>query len=221
MNRRVKSMRMGAVQRHRRLVRVAGLVLAGLMSAAACSTGRPAGGDWSGTDEQARRQRVVLNAPEQLHDLCGLLLRYRVQHGRLPESLELLIDSTTGHNDVQGKFAGFAYRAAGLGRLADGRVILVVDDVVRIENHLWCILEQPTQTRGAAVLDVALVSIKMLRAARAESDESRESKNENETQHGRSTALRADAGWTIVSPAPGKMKVGCADRNIGTDERCA
>jgi len=109
--------------------------------------------------------RVAVEAPADLHEISGYLLRYRVLHEDLPESLGEL--RTAGIMPAEG-FDGldnYAYRPSGLGTLSDGRTIMVVDTAIRVEGHVWCILAAPSRNPRIASMAVSLVSMSELQAA--------------------------------------------------------
>ena len=110
-----------------------------------------------GEDAAANPQRAVVEAPADLHDISGYLLRYRVQFGAYPDSLATL--QSAGIMPKQG-FEGlgaYAYHPQGLGTLANGHKIMVVDRTLRIADHVWCILEIDRPSDVTAALDVRLV----------------------------------------------------------------
>ena len=59
----------------------------------------------------------------------------------------------------------YAYAPEGLGTLGGGERIMVVDRAIRIEDHVWCILEIDRAAGNTAALDVRLVPMVQLRAA--------------------------------------------------------
>ncbi|MEM9414512.1 MAG: hypothetical protein AAGA29_03420 [Planctomycetota bacterium] len=109
--------------------------------------------------------RVGLEAPSDLHDLSGYLLRYRVLHHTLPEALEDLRSEGLMPAEGYPGLGNYAYRATGWGTLADGRTIIVVDTAIRIDGHAWCILAEPSRHPRTATLAVSLVPMADLRAA--------------------------------------------------------
>jgi len=109
--------------------------------------------------------RVAVEAPADLHEISGYLLRYRVLNQDLPETLGVLREA--GIMPAQG-FEGlenYAYRPSGLGKLSDGRTIMVVDTAIRVEGHAWCILAAPSHNPRIASMAVSLVSMAELQAA--------------------------------------------------------
>lgn len=109
--------------------------------------------------------RVALEAPTDLHDIAGYLLRYRVLHQAMPDTLAVLRAEGFMPDGGYPGLSSYAYQPAGLGRLADGRTIFVVDTAVRVEAHVWCILAEPSGNPRTASLLVALVSMADLQAA--------------------------------------------------------
>lgn len=109
--------------------------------------------------------RVAVEAPADLHDIAGFLLRYRVLHETLPDSLSVLRDEGIVPPDGYDGLNSYAYKSDGLGRLSDGRTIFVVDTAIRVEGHAWCILAEPSGNPRTAALMVSLVSMADLQSA--------------------------------------------------------
>ncbi|MFI4859626.1 MAG: hypothetical protein ACIAXF_02975 [Phycisphaerales bacterium JB063] len=109
--------------------------------------------------------RVGLEAPADLHDISGFLLRYRVTHQRMPETLMTLRADGIMPPEGYPGLENYAYRGTGLGTLADGRTVIVVDTSIRIEGHAWCILTEPSRNPRTATLAVSLVPMPELQAA--------------------------------------------------------
>lgn len=110
-------------------------------------------------------QRAVIEAPADLHDLSGFLLRYQVEHGRYPDRLEDLRTAGIMPNDGFAQVNQYAYNRNGLGRLDDGSLIMVVDRTIRLADHVWCILQIVEPGQHTAALDVRLVPWPDLQAA--------------------------------------------------------
>lgn len=109
--------------------------------------------------------RVGLEAPTDLHDISGYLLRYRVTHRRMPETLTHLRTAEIMPAEGYPGLADYAYQPNGLGVLPDGRAVILVDTEVRVEDHAWCILAEPSGTPRTAALSVTLVPMSQLQAA--------------------------------------------------------
>jgi hypothetical protein len=109
--------------------------------------------------------RVAVEAPADLHDISGALLRYRVLHQSLPDTLGVLRDEGFLPAEGYDGLGSYAYQPDGLGRLSDGRTIFVVDTAIRVEGHAWCILAEPSGNPRTAALMVSLVSMADLQAA--------------------------------------------------------
>jgi hypothetical protein len=110
-------------------------------------------------------QRAVVEAPADLHDLAGSLLRYHVRFAAYPDRLSTLREAGMMPDPGIEAVADYAYHPQGLGTLAGGQRIMVVDRAVRIADHLWCILEIDRPTDVTAALDVRLVPWADLQAA--------------------------------------------------------
>lgn len=109
--------------------------------------------------------RLSAEAPKDLHDLAGFLLKYQAANFRLPQSLAQLRAEGFMPMDGYPGLSAYAYRDTGMGSLADGQEIVVVDTAVRVDDHLWCILREPNPQPRAAALNVQLVPLEDLRAA--------------------------------------------------------
>lgn len=109
--------------------------------------------------------RVAVEAPTDLHDISGYLLRYRVTHQALPPALSDLRAQGVMPAEGYPGLGDYAYRATGLGTLADGRRVILVDTAIRVEGHAWCILAEPARNPRTATLAVSLVSMADLQAA--------------------------------------------------------
>lgn len=109
--------------------------------------------------------RLSAEAPKDLHDLAGFLLKYQAANFRLPQSLAQLRAEGFMPMDGFPGLSAYAYRDTGMGSLADGQEIVVVDTAVRVDEHLWCILREPNPQPRAAALNVQLVPLDDLRAA--------------------------------------------------------
>ncbi|XAM00283.1 hypothetical protein OT109_02620 [Phycisphaeraceae bacterium D3-23] len=109
--------------------------------------------------------RVGLEAPTDLHDISGYLLRYRVNNQRMPETLAELRTAGIMPADGYPELEDYAYKSDGMGTLRDGRRVIVVDTDDHIAGHLWCILAEPSRNPRAATLAVSLVPVTDLRAA--------------------------------------------------------
>jgi hypothetical protein len=110
-------------------------------------------------------QRIAVDAPQQLREMTGLLLRYQAAHRRLPASLADLRTAGLIAVDTHPDLDRYAYHRAGLGKLDGGLMILLVDHTVRIDKHLWCILQKRKADRRVAALEVTLVPISALHKA--------------------------------------------------------
>lgn len=138
--------------------RVAYLVAALFTAVAACSTQTST----ARRDTSAKSQRIVVDAPQELQEITGCLLRYQAARRRLPASLAELRTAGFIAADTHPDLDRYAYHRAGLGKLDDGLVILLVDHTFRIDKHLWCILQKRSADRRSAALDVTLVAISEL-----------------------------------------------------------
>lgn len=109
--------------------------------------------------------RALVEAPADLHDLSGFLLRYQVEYKTYPPTLAALRDvgimPAAGYDGLP----QYAYAADGLGTLAGGGRIMVVDRAIRIADHVWCVIEIDNSVSHTAALDVRLVPLPQLQAA--------------------------------------------------------
>lgn len=122
----------------------------------------------TGSDPNANavyNDRVAVRAPSDLHDISGFLLRYKAERFVLPETLAQL--RAEGYMPAEGYpgLGDYAYNPKGMGTLKSGKMIIAVDTAVRLEGHLWCILQETGLHPRAAALEVVLVSIEDLQQA--------------------------------------------------------
>lgn len=136
------------------LVVVLGVLATGCASSLSAGKGTqdaaPVGKDGS--------RMAVATAPRALHALAGHLLRYRAEHHRLPPTLAAL------PAEAVERLEAYAYHPAGLGMLPGDRRLVLVDSAVRIEDHLWCVVEPAASPGGARELRVMLVPLDVLEA---------------------------------------------------------
>ncbi|MEM7625074.1 MAG: hypothetical protein AAF333_05545 [Planctomycetota bacterium] len=109
--------------------------------------------------------RAVVEAPADLHDLSGFLLRYRVEYGAYPPTLAALREVDIMPKAGYDGLPEYAYAPTGLGTLGGGERIVVVDKAIRIADHVWCVLEIDGPASHTAALDVRLVPMAQLRVA--------------------------------------------------------
>ena len=109
--------------------------------------------------------RLGTGAPRDLHDICGFLLRYKAEKFALPDSLAQL--RAEGYMPAEGYpgLPDYAYNKNGMGTLSNGKTVIAVDTAVRLEGHLWCVLQEPNLHPRAAALEVVLVSLEDLQQA--------------------------------------------------------
>ncbi len=105
-------------------------------------------------------------APDILMALADDLVAYQSAVGRFPDTLATL--------DVSGMRTGgpyashaFAYHPAGIGVLKEGWRVMVVDDRMRTENKVWCVVRPPVRLSSAPAMRVVQVPMGELRAAAA------------------------------------------------------
>ena len=115
----------------------------------------------------------VLRVPQQLQDLSGLLLRYHAKRKVLPTTLMALMDEQLISADEYVALPDYAYHPNGLGRLGAGRVVILVDTEVHIEDHVWCIVREPDSQRHTIQFNVMPVSLDELEAAASSTSSSR------------------------------------------------
>ena len=108
---------------------------------------------------------AVLAIPQQMQDVSGDLLRYHAKYRALPAALQTLVDDQVISAERFVELPDYAYHPRGLGKLRDGRVVILVDAVVRIEGHAWCIVREPTNAPRSIQLNVTPVSLQELEAA--------------------------------------------------------
>jgi hypothetical protein len=135
------------------------LLIVLLLACAGCGGERlPAGlvSPWRETD-----------TPDDLALLADDLLAYRaINSGRLPELLRLLDESGLATGGPWGERA-FAYHPNGIGILAEGWRLILVDDRLREPKHAWCIVRPPVRIGSSRSLRVALVPLQELQIAGA------------------------------------------------------
>lgn len=115
--------------------------------------------------DDAEPTRAVVEAPADLHDISGFLLRYKVDYGVFPPGLAALREAGIMPASGYPGLPQYAYAPDGLGTLPNGETVVAVDRAVRIEDHLWCVLEIDRPTGHTAALDVRLVPWADLQAA--------------------------------------------------------
>jgi len=104
-------------------------------------------------------------APAEMEALTGVLIRYRAVSGRLPETLDDLADTGLMSADEVAALPEYGYSAWGMGVLADGSLIVLVDSQIRVPNQAWCIVLKPTKTAEPTVLMTQMVPMSQLRVA--------------------------------------------------------
>ena len=146
------------------LVFCCGLMLAGCQAKQDRAAGSPPPSQGDAVPIQA-----AITAPSDLHDISGFLLTYRARNGQLPSSLVELTDVGIMPEAGYGARADYAYSPHGLGRLNDGRTIVLVDASIDVADHVWCILDGfggPVRPTGRTMtLSVDLIPMAELQEA--------------------------------------------------------
>ena len=107
----------------------------------------------------------VLRVPQQMQDLSGELLRYHAKHRILPATIETLVEERILSPQDYADLPDYAYHPKGLGKLRDGRTIILVDSEIRIEGHAWCIVREPSGAPQSILLNVTPIALSELEAA--------------------------------------------------------
>ncbi|MEL7088615.1 MAG: hypothetical protein AAGL98_09290, partial [Planctomycetota bacterium] len=139
--------------------------LLGLLAAAGCTTQTARVRNVELVSADGEPARAVVEAPADLHDISGFLLRYRVETRTYPPTLATLREAGIMPAAGYDGLTDYAYSPNGLGTLAGGERIVVVDRTIRIADHVWCVLEIDRDVAHTAALDVRLVPMTQLRAA--------------------------------------------------------
>jgi len=142
------------------------MITVGMALVGCVSEQRPADANRPDGDGGAR-QKIIVDAPDDLHDIAGYLLRFRTLYGGLPVTLDELRDKGVMPAAGYDQLDGYAYHPRGLGVIDRGRVVMVVDRTYRIDDHLWCVIREPGGSSDAMTLNVTLVPTgDLYRAAR-------------------------------------------------------
>ena len=113
---------------------------------------------------------VEQRPPAEMDALIEYLLVYHARHGALPADLATLADEGIMAAEAYDALPAYAYSPGGLGELADGRLVVVVDDIIRVPNRAWCILREPAGRGAGIVLRCVLVPMSQLHAAARAAD---------------------------------------------------
>jgi hypothetical protein len=104
-------------------------------------------------------------APAEMDALTGVLIRYRAEYGQLPAQLGDLAEAELMTAEQIAALPEYGYSARGLGVLADGSLIVLVDSRIRVPNQAWCIVQKPSKPGEPAVLETSMVPMAQLRAS--------------------------------------------------------
>lgn len=104
-------------------------------------------------------------APAEMDTLTGMLIRYRAEYGQLPAQLSDLAEADLMTAEQIAALPDYGYSARGLGVLADGSLIVLVDSRIRVPNQAWCIVQKPSKPSEPAVLETSMVPMAQLRAS--------------------------------------------------------
>lgn len=141
------------------------VLLVGVCAAAGCTT----------TNDAPQRAivtspGVVMRAPAEMDALIEQLLVYHARHGTLPPKLDTLAAEGIMPTEAYDTLPAYAYSPGGLGELLDGRLLIVVDEMIRVPNRAWCVVREPAGRSGGIVLRTALVPMSQLHAAARAAD---------------------------------------------------
>ena len=107
----------------------------------------------------------VMRVPQQMQDVSGSLLRYHAKYRTLPPNLETLVDERIMSAEQYAALPDYLYSPTDQYKLSDGRVVILVDSEVRIEQHAWCIVREPSGQPRSIQLNVTPISLSSLEAA--------------------------------------------------------
>lgn len=136
-----------------------------IVALAGCVTESRNVGASSTSDPESRMPQEVLHVPQQMQDLSGDLLRYHAKHRVLPAKLELLVQEQILSAERYAALPDYLYSPSDRYTLRDGRVVILVDSEIRVEQHAWCIVREPTNQARTIQLNVTPIALTELEAA--------------------------------------------------------